>query len=188
VVNHCHVCSLQTVAKARLIRRLQVNQGRMSLKQLVFFGCISALCANPKVAFSQDQEFTLGMTFDSAKKLVEGRGTRLIGVNSLDGLFTVGEPGESQGTVQFCKGRLFLRSESIAGGIDGFAERLERFGREYGYPKVGARSGHTNTGFVSEVSMEWELEGAIDLRLSIISVDGRVSTNVLHSAQKAICK
>jgi hypothetical protein len=106
----------------------------------------------------------------------------------LEGLFAVGEPGGNQGTVQFCKGRLFLRSEPISGGVDGFAERLERFSRYYGYPKVGAKSGHTNTGFVSEVSMEWELEGAIDLRLSIVSIDGKVSTTVLQSAQKAICK
>jgi hypothetical protein len=64
----------------------------MSLKQMAFFGCVAALFANPKVVLAQDQEFTLRMTFDSAKKLVEGRGTRLMGVSSLDGLFTVGEP------------------------------------------------------------------------------------------------
>lgn len=165
-----------------------MSQNRIFLKKFVILGCVVFLCSISNAVFAQDQEFALKMTFDDAKELAIRRGTPLTEVKSLDGLYTVGEPGGTQGTVQFCNGRLFLRSEPVSGGIDGFAERLERLGREYGYPKVGARSGHTNAGLVSEVSMEWELDGAIALRLSIVSMNGRVSTNVLQSAQKAICK
>jgi hypothetical protein len=50
---------------------------------------------------------------------------------------------------------------------------------------VGAKSGHTNTGFVSEVSMEWELEGAIDLRLSIVSIDEKNFDNRLAKCSES---
>lgn len=146
------------------------------------------LCTHFTIANAQDNSFVMGMTFESAKKLADSRGTPLKGFGSQEGAYTIGEPRENQGNVQFCNGRLFLRSEFIAGGVDGFAERLEQLGQAHGYPKVGARSGHTSTGYVSEVSMVWELEGAVELRLSIISIDGKVSTNFLESAQEAICK
>jgi hypothetical protein len=81
-----------------------VNQGRVSLKQMAFFGCVAALFANPKVVLAQDQEFTLGMTFDSAKKLVEGRGTRLMGLAPWRGCLQLVNPEETKGPFSFVKG------------------------------------------------------------------------------------
>jgi hypothetical protein len=134
--------------------------------------------------------FRSGMTLAEAIETARLQGIQLTPLNAPNmEIYALGVPPDAAGALQFCDSRLFNVSGKLGGDIDAFASKAQELASRYGnQPVVVARSGFTENGLVSMVTIQWTVPPDEEASVMLFKNGAATSVDWMMSAQAQVCE